>query len=1122
MDSKRPQAPYKRRSPPPSRSLSPAPNGNGQVTPNGNASATSYAYARKGSVTGPRASAYGNIGLAAGAYDPTMGGLVDEPGQYVDSGPSTLSGNGSGSAGATNNGGYAYSTTLRRQASMDQGFPAFHSASSPRTRRDSSTHASPYRMTNHPLTLPNGYVEQETEGFVGRLVGLGKKVMGKKDYEELREEEEERRLSTERRQRETPSAIYAHKSVEDTLQSFSTNSTQGLSNPALAALLARYGPNEFELPPSDSLYLKFAKQVYENPLILLLMGSSVISALMGQYDDAVCVVVAVLIVLTVGFVQEQRSEKSLEALNKLVPHYCHLIRNGQPLSPLANALLPGDLVTFSVGDRIPADIRLITAVSLEIDESALTGETRPARKNTDMCERGEGEDTHGEGGGKALGERRCMAFMGTLVRSGHGSGIVVGTGKDTEFGVIFSMMQDVEEKRTPLQLDMDDLAKRLSIFSFGVIGVIFLIGVLQKRDWLEMFTIGVSLAVAAIPEGLPIVTTVTLALGVLRMSKRKAIVKKLPSVEALGSVSVICSDKTGTLTKNEMTVTHVYAVDDLSDLSPHLNAASHFGPRRPDYLPLSPSPAMMKTAIVGSVCNNAFRNEQGINVGQATEVALLNVLPILTADDQRKNFTRKSEIPFSSETKVMSVIGSLNGSSDMVYMKGAIEQVIARCRYFYVTDSSTPTLDSSTQKIILDRATDVSKRGLRVIAMAYGFPSKNGDEAGSDLVFVGFQAMMDPPRRGVAHAISALHGAGVQIVMITGDAEPTAVAIARQLGLKVNPSSTDANGHDITLGASSCMLGSQIDQLSERELVERVPGVTVYARTTPRHKMAIVKAWQMRGAVVAMTGDGVNDSPALKMADIGISMGKSGTDVAKEAADVILVDDDFSSILPAVEEGKSIFYNIQNFLSFQLSTAVAALSLITLSTIFKLANPLNAMQILFINILMDGPPAQALGVDPVDKEVMRRPPRKKGDHILSQRLLGRVGFSAAMIVLGTLWVYGVEASDGSMSRRDQTMTFTVFVFLDLVSALQNRGLTTLMFRNRMLFLTISISFICQLALIYVPLLQHVFQTEALSARDLLMLLGLAGTSMGLHEGRRWWERKGVEREIMEEGVGGMA
>ncbi|WVQ79940.1 calcium-transporting P-type ATPase, PMR1-type [Cryptococcus sp. DSM 104549] len=1106
---------FKRRSPPPSRAHSPTPVP--VPPPNGNTSSTStssYGYPRSGSAAVPRGG-YGGVGVSG--YDPTMGGLVDEPGK-LDPGPRHAVG------AAPQPAGYAYSTTLRRQT-MEGGFPPFHPPN--KHRRDSSPHvASPFAGASHPLTgeAPNGYVPEEETGFFGRVVGMGRRAIGKKDYEELRFEEEERRLSTERRQRETPSAIFAHKSIEETIETFSTHPTNGLPTASLAALLARYGPNEFELPPADPLYLKFAKQVYENPLVLLLLGSSVVSALMGQFDDAVCVVIAVAIVLTVGFVQEQRSEKSLEALNKLVPHYCHLVRNGAPVTPLANALLPGDLVTFSVGDRIPADIRLITANQLEIDESALTGETRPARKNTDMCERGEGEDTHGEGGGRALGERHCMAFMGTLVRSGNGSGIVVGTGKDTEFGVIFSMMQDVEEKRTPLQLDMDDLAKQLSLFSFVVIGFIVLIGVIQKRDWLEMFTIGVSLAVAAIPEGLPIVTTVTLALGVLRMSKRKAIVKKLPSVEALGSVSVICSDKTGTLTKNEMTVTHMYSVDDLVDLTPHLNnPSSPFGPRRPDAGEFFTSPALLKTALVGSVCNNAFKNEQGVNVGQATEVALLNVLPVLDAEDQRKNFTRKIEIPFSSETKTMSVTGSFNGASDMIYLKGAIEQVLARCRYFYVTDSSTPSLDAATQKTILDRATEISKRGLRVIGMAYGFPSSGkSDEAEANLVFVGFQAMMDPPRKGVAHAVSALHGAGVQIVMITGDAEPTAVAIAKQLGLKVNATTSGSLENDPSLMGSSCILGSQIDQLSERELMERVPGITVYARTTPRHKMAIVKAWQMRGAVVAMTGDGVNDSPALKMADIGISMGKSGTDVAKEAADVILVDDDFASILPAVEEGKSIFYNIQNFLSFQLSTAVAALSLITLSTIFKLANPLNAMQILFINILMDGPPAQALGVDPVDRAVMRRPPRKKGDHVLSRRLIWRVLFSALMIVLGTLWIYAVETSDGSMSRRDQTMTFTVFVFLDLVSALQNRGLTTPMFRNRMLFLTISVSFICQLALIYVPLLQHVFQTEALSARDLFMLLGLAGTSMGLHEGRRWWERKGVEREILEEGVGGMA
>jgi Ca2+-transporting ATPase len=384
-----------------------------------------------------------------------------------------------------------------------------------------------------------------------------------------------------------------------------------------------------------------------------------------------------------------------------------------------------------------------------------------------------------------------------------------------------------------------------------------------------------------------------------------------------------------------------------------------------------------------------------------------------------QNFVKKNEIPFSSEIKMMSVSGSLDGASEMIYLKGAVEAVLSRCRYYYVTDSSTPSLDAKTKEIITSRAIDSAKKGLRVIAMAYGFAPKDVNAEAKDLIFCGFQAIVDPPRKGVAHAVASLHSAGVQMVMITGDAEPTALAIARELGLKVAPSTGD--GKNGSTSSPSCMLGSQVDQLSERELIERVPSITVYARTTPRHKMAIVRAWQMRGAIVAMTGDGVNDSPALKMADIGISMGKSGTDVAKEAADVILVDDDFSSILPAVEEGKSIFYNIQNFLSFQLSTAVAALTLITLSTFFKLANPLNAMQILFINILMDGPPAQALGVDPVDKEIMKRPPRRKDEPVLNTRLMTRVGFSATMIVLGTLFVYIYEVGDGSLSKRDQTM-----------------------------------------------------------------------------------------------------
>ncbi|KAK0195989.1 Ca-transporting ATPase [Armillaria mellea] len=886
----------------------------------------------------------------------------------------------------------------------------------------------------------------------------------------------------------TLSSQYAHCSVEDTISHYRTSLTDGLLKADIPNLLGTHGYNEFSVATPEPILLKFVKTIYESPLILLLCASATISAVIGNIDDAVSITIAVLI----------RSEKSLEALNKLVPHHCHVIRERETLHVLANELVPGDIVTFSTGDRIPADLRMVSCVDVEIDESSLTGETVARQKSTEACV---GPTP------AALADRTCIAYMGTLVRNGRGTGVVIATGTDTEFGTIFTMMQDVEEKRSPLQLSMDELAQKLSMISFGVIGLICLIGVLQKRSWLEMFTIGVSLAVAAIPEGLPIVTTVTLALGVQRMAHRKAIVKKLHSVEALGSVSVICSDKTGTLTKNEQTVIEAYSVDEVIQLD---NEAS----------PTLPSAVRMAIDI-GALSGT----DDGSFVGQSTDVALLNVLYQVGLPDRRTTFQRLSEKPFNSEHKYMAVSGIHQDASssgrELCYLKGSIDVVLDRCKFYYVNDESTPALDQKARNVILSKAKATASRGLRVMAMAYGYgsvhltttaavngnamlpsapPTRTSSPApGSfNMVFAGFQAMLDPPRKGVSDSIALLQAGGVQVVMITGDAEETALSIARKLGLKI---SSDGSG---------CLTGAAIDRMSQEMLMERVGHVSVFARTTPRHKMAIVRAFQARGKIVAMTGDGVNDAPALKMADIGVSMGKSGTDVAKEAADVILVDDNFSTILPAVEEGKSIFHNIQNFLSFQLSTAAAALTLITLSTMLGLSNPLNAMQILFINILMDGPPSQSLGVDPVDPAVMRRPPRKKDASIITKRVLYRVLFSASIIVFGTLFVYMFALEDDKMSRREQTMTFTAFVFLDLVSAIQNRGLGCGLTHNKMLLTTVSVSAITQIALVYVPVMQSVFQTEGLRMDDLGVILGLAGTSMCLHECRRRWERKGIE------------
>ncbi|KAK7014776.1 High affinity Ca2+/Mn2+ P-type ATPase-like protein [Paramarasmius palmivorus] len=984
-------------------------------------------------------------------------------------------------------------------------------------------------------------IANEAQSLWARILGF---VTGKPKEDGVDESMELGRLPQQQRQLEhTPSAKFAHTSVERYSRNTGHNSffsygcnkwTVRVSRASSASIALDI---EFTVATPEPVLLKFAKTIYESPLILLLCGSATVSAIMGNVDDAVSITVAVLIVLTVGFVQERRSEKSLEALNKLVPHHCHVIRQyASHSSERTRSRRPCHF--FHRRPRTRGHSHHLST-DLEIDESSLTGETEARRKTTESQPWGGGPNG-AIGEPAALAERSCIAYMGTLVRNGRASGIVIATGTSTEFGAIFELMSSVEEKRTPLQLSMDELAQKLSIMSFAIIGVICLIGVWQHRSWLDMFTIGVSLAVAAIPEGLPIVTTVTLALGVLRMAKRKAIVKKLHSVESLGSVSVICSDKTGTLTKNEQTVTEGYTVDEFVSLNPTSNEEIRL------------SPALRKTIEIGAICNNAVimpseygRGERNV-VGQGTDVALINVLDVVDGLGAGAG----SAVQFGDEIYGRQRVRTSgeDANREIYYTKGSVESILERCKYYYVNDGSTPGLDMTMKAAILGRAKGVAARGLRVLGMAYGYGSVDSyssttpsarntpgtSRSGSplpgqpdNLVFTGFLAMYDPPRKGVPDSIGLLQNGGVQVVMITGDAEPTALSIARQLGLRVGTSGhrhhPHGNGHGLGNGdieehhdRAYCLTGKEIDQMTKSQLRDRVGSVTVFARTTPRHKMAIVEAFQSRGEVVAMTGDGVNDAPALKTADIGVSMGKGGTDVAKEAADVILVDDNFSTILFAIEEGKSIFYNIQNFLSFQLSTAAAALTLITLSTMLGLSNPLNAMQILFINILMDGPPSQSLGVDPVDPSIMRRPPRKKNAPIITQRLLYRVLFSASMIVLGTLFVYVFALSDDRMSKREQTMTFSCFVFLDLVSAIQNRGINCGIAQNKMLVTTVSISAITQFGLVYVPLMQSVFQTAALSMKDLSVILMLAGISFVLHEMRRAWERQ----RMTEGGLGG--
>ncbi|TAQ87699.1 hypothetical protein B7494_g3982 [Chlorociboria aeruginascens] len=1008
---------------------------------------------------------------------------------------------------------------------------------------------------------------------------------------------------------------YASLSLTETAERLQTSLTTGLSPAEALARLHDQGPNELLHDPPEPLWLRFLKQ-FKEPLIILLLCSAGASLVVGNKDDAISIAVAVTIVVSVGFIQEYRSEKSIEALSHLVPNHAHLIRgktrNSSLRTPtwppsageepetqglmdsssavdaeakaevastkvMAAQLVPGDLVLFTTGDRIPADIRVTKASDLTIDESNLTGENEPVRISVaarttstpvtrsalstlgppEYSSSGSGTvgaDTH-------LNNTTNIAFMGTLVRSGHGQGIVYATGGNTHFGTIAASVSETESPRTPLQLSMDALGSQLSQASFAIIALISLVGWFQGKALLEIFTISISLAVAAIPEGLPIIVTVTLALGVHRMARHHAIVRKMPSVETLGSVNVVCSDKTGTLTMNHMSTTKMWHFDAVDPIDVHSDDS--IGEVKPD-------PVILRILRIGNIANNArishfyaesassaavLSSTQGRSsgsslpsrwVGQPTDVAMLDLLDRYKEHDARKGHgNRIGETPFSSERKWMGVTIGDNGAEgssvtkEVAYIKGAVDRVLDRCDTYLTREGREVVLDASRRKQALDAAEKLAEEGLRVLGFASGpvykhtksstqptsrastpglklpeLTTSHGDDVYKGLVFAGLVGMSDPPRPGVQRSIRRLMRGGVKVIMITGDADTTALAIGKKLGMTI---ASPREHTSSTVAVRPVLRGDEIDHMSDEELEASIANTSIFARTSPDHKMRIIRALQARGDIVAMTGDGVNDAPALKKADIGISMGLQGTDVAKEAADMILTDDDFSTILRAIEEGKGIFNNIQNFLTFQLSTSAAALSLVFFCTCFGFKNPLNAMQILWINIIMDGPPAQSLGVEPVDPDVMTRPPRKRNAPVLTWPLITRVLTSAVIIMCGTMLVYTHEMlSDGAVSKRDTTMTFTCFVLFDMFNALNCRSESKSvlrgevgLFSNTLFNWAVSLSLGGQILVIYFPWLQEVFQTEALGLMDLIALVVLASTVFWADETRKYWKTPSI-------------
>uniref|UniRef100_A0A3Q0T3G4 Calcium-transporting ATPase n=1 Tax=Amphilophus citrinellus TaxID=61819 RepID=A0A3Q0T3G4_AMPCI len=758
---------------------------------------------------------------------------------------------------------------------------------------------------------------------------------------------------------------------------------------------------------------------FKDPLILLLLASAVISVIMHQFDDAISITV------------EYRSEKSLEELGKLVPPGCHCVREGNLEHLLARELVPGDTVCLSVGERVPADLRLFEAADLSVDESSLTGETTPCAKSTVH----QPASTNGD-----IASRSNIAFMGTLVRCGKAKGIVIGTGENSEFGEVFKMMQAEEAPKTPLQKSMDLLGKQLSLYSFCIIGVIMLVGWLQGKRILDMFTIGVRVNMRPFCR---------LALGV---------VLQVTGVGYNGLGEVLLDGE----------VIHGFSCQSVS-----------------------------KIVEVGCVCNDSVIRNHTL-LGRPTEGALIALAMKMGLEGLQQEYVRLEEHPFTSEKKWMAVRCVHRTQQDkagVYFMKGAYEQVIRFCSSYNSRGSALP-LNHQQMELYQQQISYMGSAGLRVLAFA------SGPEIGK-LTFMGLVGIIDPPRSGVKEAVGTLISSGVAIKMITGDSQETAASIASRLGLFSK--------------GGQCLSGEEVDQLDLQQLSQIVSRISVFYRASPRHKLKIVKSLQNNGAVVAMTGDGVNDAVALKAADIGVAMGQTGTDVCKEAADMILVDDDFQTIMSAIEEGKGIYNNIKNFVRFQLSTSIAALTLISLATLMNFPNPLNAMQILWINIIMDGPPAQSLGVEPVDSDVIRKPPRNVRDSIITRSLIIKVLVSAFIIVCGTLFVFWRELRDNMITPRDTTMTFTCFVFFDMFNALSSRSQTRMIHEmglcsNRTFCFAVLASIMGQLLVIYFPPLQSVFQTESLSVFDLIFLVSLTSSVCAVSEFIKKVERwRGVEK-----------
>lgn len=822
-------------------------------------------------------------------------------------------------------------------------------------------------------------------------------------------------------------------SIEETLNELNSN-VNGLTSTQARENLEKYGKNELVEEEKAGPVRLFLGQ-FVDILILILIVASLASFYVGDTLDAVFILIVVFINAIVGFVQEYRAEKAMEKLKGLISNEAVVIRDGQEQKVTAGDLTPGDVVLLEEGDNVPADIRIIESHDLLIDESALTGESLPVEKHTDVIV----PDDH---------EADNMAFMETGVAKGRGKGVVVETGMGTEIGKIAVMIQGNEED-TPLQKKIASLGKTLGLLAVVVCSLVFVLGYFKGIPLVSNFMTAVSLAVAAVPEGLPAILTLTLALGMQRMARSNAIIRKLLAVETLGSCNVICTDKTGTLTLNQMTVRDTRVKD------------------------------FKMVNTIAALCNNATYSYEKV-LGDPTDAALLTYADAngYHRKEMEEKYPRLLEIPLDSNRKRMTTVNQIDGDK-YVLVKGAPEVLLGRCSKVEGEDGVSSLKPEDTREA-MDNLKEMTGNALRVLGFAYRKLDTDEDledkeKLERDLTFAGLVGMMDPPREEARQAIVLAKKAGIKVVMITGDHKDTAVAIAQEIGI--------GDGGEV-----QALTGNDLDKLSDQEFLEKVDDIQVYARVYPEQKVRIVDALKNRGYVASMTGDGVNDAPALKKAAIGVAMG-SGTDVAKESADMLLQDDNFATIVNAVREGRTIFDNIRRFVRFQLSTNIGAILTITVSSVIGLPIPFNPIQVLWINIIMDGPPAQSLGVEPPEKDVMERPPLKEG--IITRKNLMKIIIAGLVMTGGTLSLYGYLFLNGTPLIKAMTMAFTVFVMYQIFNVFNLRAEHG--FSNMFLVVAVAASLILQLLVVYLPFLQGIFRTTALGVFDWVIILLVACT-----------------------------